>query len=179
MTFVNSGTKTKTARFKFCIKALESEFGEAISNLYITKHFRKESKTNARGMALEMHASFKRVLQNVDWMDDSTRKQAVAKLDKMALMVGYPDELTDEKVLLDYYSTVPMTSHLSNTSNPNPNIIIVQLQVSPQLSYYDNVRMMSKWKKTSLLAHLGTVNDKLEYVHSTDKPPFEHCNLDL
>lgn len=57
-------------------------------------------------MAELLHASFANVLKAIDWMDEATRKEALSKLSKMGIMVGFPEGLLDDKLLSIYYSTV-------------------------------------------------------------------------
>lgn len=76
-------------------------------------------------MARELHSSFHRILETVDWMDEATRIQALSKLENMALMVGYPDELQDDNVLIKHYSGV-CTDYVLNHSQ----VLITTLYLS-------------------------------------------------
>ena len=46
---------------------------------------------------------FKIILDELDWMDDITRKEAHAKVDKMQVIIGYAKEILDPKLLNQFY----------------------------------------------------------------------------
>lgn len=73
------------------------------SAIYIRKFFNKESKDEATRLAKTIHKYFVNELKKVPWMDERTREKAVEKANAMGLNIGYPDEITNEKILEEYY----------------------------------------------------------------------------
>ncbi|CAG2114187.1 unnamed protein product, partial [Medioppia subpectinata] len=69
-----------------------------------------ESGQQVCHLALEMFGNvvkeFKRSLIANKWMGNETLVHALQKLDKMRLLVGYPDELLNETYITDYYRTL-------------------------------------------------------------------------
>ena len=57
-------------------------------------------------MAREIQHSFHQLLQQSDWLDDSTRKVAAEKVDAMQLRIGYPDFILQPRELDDLYKDV-------------------------------------------------------------------------
>lgn len=73
----------------------DSTYGESLSKLYVERYFSSETKENVLHMAKEIIETYKRRLGEVDWISDSTRKQALKKLDTLDLKIGYPDTWND------------------------------------------------------------------------------------
>ena len=46
---------------------------------------------------------FKIMLDELDWMDDITRKKAHIKVDKMMPFIGYAKEILDDKLINEFY----------------------------------------------------------------------------
>lgn len=54
-------------------------------------------------MANAIHKEFIKMLENVAWMDETTRKIAIEKAMSINFFIGYPDELIDNAKLDEYY----------------------------------------------------------------------------
>lgn len=53
---------------------------------------------------------FINILHDVDWMDDGTRNEAIEKAKGIISHIAYPDELTDNNKLEEYYSGLELQS---------------------------------------------------------------------
>ena len=53
------------------------------------------------------------------WMDEKTRKAALTKLDKIVPHIAYPNEVLDDKKLIDYFEPLEVNtkSYLENQIN--------------------------------------------------------------
>ena len=49
---------------------------------------------------------FVEMLNQLDWMDDKTRENALRKAHAIYSVVGYPDELKNDTLIDDYYNEV-------------------------------------------------------------------------
>lgn len=78
--------------------------GISVGSLYVGKHFHKDSKANALEMVNEIRNVFNDILDEVNWMDAKTKKEAKLKLHSMATHIGYPDEMLDNEKLAAYYA---------------------------------------------------------------------------
>ena len=78
----------------------------AVGALYVRKYFREDSKATALEMVYEIRREFERLLNKVDWMDETTRKSALNKLKAMSTHIGYPDELMDNAKIEKYYANL-------------------------------------------------------------------------
>ena len=63
-----------------------------------------EAKVEMLDMISYLKSSFKKILKDIDWMDDTTKSKAFDKLEAMKRFIAYPDELTDEAVVEGYHS---------------------------------------------------------------------------
>lgn len=100
------GQQTEEPRWKECIDLVTSNFEIAVSALYVRKYFNQDSKAVALEMVNTIKDEFEQILKKVSWMDDATRAAAMIKAKNIVTHIGYPDELMDDKKLLDYYKKV-------------------------------------------------------------------------
>lgn len=74
--------------------------------LYIRKYFDEDSKKKALEMVQDIREEFKKILEELDWMDETTKKAALEKAASMSTHIAYPDELLDNKKLEEFYENV-------------------------------------------------------------------------
>ncbi|XP_068152406.1 neprilysin-2 isoform X1 [Drosophila tropicalis] len=106
-----SGRQEQEARWKECVDIAtgsmdEDDFnslGISVGSLYVRKHFNQESKANALEMVNNIRDVFNDILDEVNWMDDKTKKEGKEKLHSMSTHIGYPDEMLDNEKLAKYY----------------------------------------------------------------------------
>lgn len=77
-----------------------------IGALYVRKYFPVDAKQNALEMVGYIKERFKDILQSIDWMDDETRKSALDKANTIVDHIAYPDELLDDKKIIQLYEKV-------------------------------------------------------------------------
>ncbi len=82
-------------RWKRCVQASDRQLGEALGQTYVEKNFPPQAKARALEMVHNLIAALRDDLSTLDWMGPATRKQALAKLDAIALKIGYPDKWRD------------------------------------------------------------------------------------
>ena len=86
------GTKELRPRWKRCVSATDHDLGEALGQKYVEKAFPPEAKAATLQMVHNLMAALRADMDTLTWMGPETRKQAEAKLDAMALKIGYPDK---------------------------------------------------------------------------------------
>uniref|UniRef100_A0A7S1B631 Peptidase M13 C-terminal domain-containing protein n=1 Tax=Corethron hystrix TaxID=216773 RepID=A0A7S1B631_9STRA len=90
------GTTELKPRWKRAMAFTETALGEALGKLYCQKHFDESSKQQALQIVEEVRKSLQRRLTEVDWITaESTREQALKKMDHFRVKIGYPDRWTD------------------------------------------------------------------------------------
>jgi putative endopeptidase len=87
------------------ISAINSTMGMAIGKIYADRYIPKKTKDNVETITKEIIDTYKKRINNLDWMSTSTKKNAIDKLDKLTVKIGYPDNwLNYSKVNIKSYS---------------------------------------------------------------------------
>ncbi|QNM05144.1 M13-type metalloendopeptidase [Qiania dongpingensis] len=84
---VQGGTPEETAN-----EAVQSLLSEELGQLYVDRYFPAESKAEIEKMVQKMIDAFKARIGRLDWMEESTKQEAIKKLDNMTVLIGYPDQ---------------------------------------------------------------------------------------
>jgi len=96
---VLNGIPRNRPRWERVTLATDRKLGEALGQLYVAKAFSPEAKARAEALVKNVKATLRERLANLDWMSPETRKQALAKLDAMAVKIGYPNKWRDYTAL--------------------------------------------------------------------------------
>lgn len=75
----------------------------ALGRIYVETHFSPHEKADAIALVSEIKASFKVNLQTNSWLDATTKKAAIEKLDAMKETIGYADWILNDTMLDDFY----------------------------------------------------------------------------
>ena len=105
---VLSGRKSFESRWQECIDVVLENLPIATSALYVKNFFMKESRNVAKEMVESIKIEFQKILENVSWMDESSKSAAIKKAREMVVHIGYPDELMNDKKLIEYYGNLTL-----------------------------------------------------------------------
>ena len=94
-----NGTEEQRPRDRRGVNLVGGQLGEAVGQIYVDRHFPASSKEQMEDLVANLTAAFEERLQNLEWMDDETREQALLKLSTFEPRIGYPDEWTDYSAL--------------------------------------------------------------------------------
>lgn len=84
-----SGTQEIKPRWKRAMAFTESALGEALGKLYCAKYFDESSKDRALQIVEQVRQALEDRLKEVDWIKaDSTRSQALKKMDRFRVKIG-------------------------------------------------------------------------------------------
>ncbi|MEP6919733.1 MAG: M13 family metallopeptidase [bacterium] len=89
------GRKEQLPLWRRCVSATDGSLGEALGQVYVSRAFTPDSKARMKAMVNNLIVAFRERLQQLNWMSDETRKQAIAKLDAFGQKIGYPDKWID------------------------------------------------------------------------------------
>lgn len=129
-----SGTTEQRPRWKRMIDNTSSSLGEAVGQLYVQKFFPPEAKKRMSDMVTNLRSALASRISNLSWMTEVTKKEALAKLDKITVKIGYPDKWID-------YSSLEIGTD----------------------SYYANVKSSSRFEVKRNLAKIGKPVDRAEW----------------
>jgi putative endopeptidase len=99
-------------RWKRILDVTSNSLGELIGQLYVNKYFPPVAKQRMTDLVMNLKKSLKQRIESLTWMGPQTKQEALAKLDKMGVKVGYPDKWRDYSGL-----TISSESYVSNVLN--------------------------------------------------------------
>lgn len=94
-----SGQEKKEPRWKLVLDETSGSLGEAIGQLYVKTYFPPEAKQKMIDLVNYLKISMRSRIENLAWIGAETKAEALAKLDKMNVKVGYPDKWRDYSAL--------------------------------------------------------------------------------
>ena len=74
---------------------LQGVMGEALGRIYVKKYFPASSKERMKTLVENLRISLGERIAAQEWMDDSTKVNALLKLNTFYVKIGYPDKWTD------------------------------------------------------------------------------------
>lgn len=94
-----SGREENSPRWKRGVRTVNRTLGEVVGKVYVEKHFKPEAKARMDELVRNLKAAFEIGINELEWMSDETKKQALEKLSKFNTKIGYPDEWKDYSAL--------------------------------------------------------------------------------
>ena len=89
------GQAEQRARDRRGVQLVGSALGHAVGQIYVQRHFPPQSKEMMDSLVQDLITAFRGRLEQLDWMDDETRAEALTKLSTFEPRIGYP-EIWDE-----------------------------------------------------------------------------------
>jgi len=105
-----TGQAEEPKREQVVAKAVARNLGHDLGQLYVARYFSAKSRADAEALLNNVRAEFRQRLAQNTWLTASTRDYALKKIDKMKIVVGYPDKWIDyssvDVVRDDYFGDV-------------------------------------------------------------------------
>ncbi len=133
---VMSGVQQQRPRWKKALGVTEGYLGEAIGELYVDQYFPQSSKDYMIGLVENLRNALGKHIIHLEWMSDDTKVEALKKLNKFTVKIGYPDKWKD-------YS---------------------ELEIDPNLSYAENIQNARMWAQNEYLKKWGKPVDRTEWA---------------
>lgn len=89
------GAKEQKPRWKRVLRAEEDAMGEALGQLFAKEYFNEKAKKRYEDIVENVRDAYKKRIDNLTWMSDSTKQKAYTKLASIKKKVGYPDKWKD------------------------------------------------------------------------------------
>ncbi|MDS1031435.1 M13 family metallopeptidase [Porphyromonadaceae sp. NP-X] len=131
-----SGKKEPSPRWKRSVRSIDNFLGEAVGQMYVKKYFPPEAKESMLKLVHNLQESLGQRIQNLTWMGDSTKAKALEKLGTFYVKIGYPDKWRSYDAL----------------------------QISNNVSYYENVKRAHHFEYAYKFARAGNPVDKSEWL---------------
>lgn len=90
-----NGVEEQRPRDKRAIRFVSGRMGEQVGKVYVARHFPPESRDQMLELVGYLRQAFDERLNELDWMDDETRAEALEKLAAFTPKIGYPDQWHD------------------------------------------------------------------------------------
>jgi putative endopeptidase len=128
------GQQELRARTKRGVQLVDGQLGDALGRVYVERHFPPSSKARMEALVSDLRTVMTVRIARLDWMSPETRQQALYKLSRLGVKIGYPNQWRD-------YS---------------------KLQLSPA-DLYGNVIAAGKFNRAWSLAKLDRRSDPAEW----------------
>jgi len=89
------GVPEQQPRWKRMVILTEESMGEILGKLYVERAFPPSSKARVLELVGNLRAALGERIRRLPWLGEPSRKLALAKLDAMAVKIGYPDVWRD------------------------------------------------------------------------------------
>jgi putative endopeptidase len=86
-------------RWKRGVDMVNGALGEAVGQIYVQRHYPPESSRQMAELIDNFRAALKEKIETSDWMDDATKKEALAKLATFDPRTGHPVKYIDYSTL--------------------------------------------------------------------------------
>ena len=92
---VFSGKKEDHPMWRRATNQVQGVMGEALGRIYVKKYFPASSKERMKTLVENLRVALGERIAAQEWMDDSTKVNALLKLNTFYVKIGYPDKWTD------------------------------------------------------------------------------------
>ena len=92
---VFSGRQQDHPLWRRATNQVQGVMGEALGRIYVKKYFPASSKERMKTLVENLRIALGERIAAQDWMDDSTKVNALLKLNTFYVKIGYPDRWTD------------------------------------------------------------------------------------
>jgi putative endopeptidase len=95
LTRVLTGQTDVPKRELVVAQSVSSGLGHGLGQLYVERYFPAQSRKDAEQVVDNVRTQFRKHLEQNEWLSTATRAYAIEKLDKMNIVVGYPEKWID------------------------------------------------------------------------------------
>lgn len=165
------GQKEQKTPKKRSVGLVNSWVDELLGQIYVKHHFSADDKNTVTGLISEVLAVMENSLRTNDWLTSSTKEQALEKLAKFRVKIGYPDKWRD-------YSPLKI--------EPTDSLFTMEQKVNSFdyedefLSKLNTPKDLTKWEMSpqTVNAYFHPLNNEIVFPAAIIQPPFFHTSLD-
>jgi putative endopeptidase len=89
------GTEKQRPLWRRGVETVNKNLGEIVGKVYVEKHFSPEAKEKVSFLVKNLIKAYEESIKKLDWMSPETKKQALDKVSKFTVKIGYPDKWRD------------------------------------------------------------------------------------
>lgn len=158
-----NGQKIPEVRWKRGSSLVDGSLGEALGQIYVEKYFPPSAKAYMVGLVDNLQEAYAERIKSIEWMGDSTKTKALAKLKAFTKKIGYPDTWKD-------YSSIDI----------NPDSLVQNLQNIAKWQFEYNQDKLGKpvdktvWHMTpqTVNAYYNPLFNEIVFPAGILQPPF-------
>jgi putative endopeptidase len=90
-----SGARELQPRWKRCLNSSDQTLGDALGREYVKVVFTPEAKAKMMAMVMNLRAVMRDRIARAEWMSETTRQEALRKMDSFNQKIGYPETWRD------------------------------------------------------------------------------------
>ncbi len=90
-----SGTPVNKERWKRGVALVEGSLGEAVGQVYVSRHFPEEHKARMEALVANLIEAYRQSISSLTWMGPDTIARALEKLERFTPKIGYPKKWRD------------------------------------------------------------------------------------
>jgi putative endopeptidase len=92
---VLQGQQELRARAKRGVQLVDQQLGDALGRVYVERHFPPSSKARMEALVSDLRTVMTVRLAGLEWMSPATRQQALYKVSRLGVKIGYPNQWRD------------------------------------------------------------------------------------
>jgi endothelin-converting enzyme/putative endopeptidase len=135
---VLTGVQESKPRWQTCAEVVDRDLSDVLGQAYVEKYFPPEAKRRMVLLVENLRAAMREEIEQSDWMQPQTKKNALLKLNALNVKVGYPDRWRD-------YSALSVEPH----------------------TYFENVRAAWMYGRRYELAKIGEPVNRTDWRMTT------------
>jgi len=93
------GVPAMPPRWKTCTRGVDRSLGEALGQEFVHRTFSADTKAKTQLMTEQIETAMQHEIDNLPWMSDATKAEALRKLHAIRNKIGYPEKWRDYSAL--------------------------------------------------------------------------------
>ena len=164
-----AGVQAQRERWKRGVQLVNGALGEAVGAVYVAKYFPPAAERQMAELIENLRGAYEQRITNSSWMDDATKKAALAKLAAFEPRIGHPVKYID-------YSSIKVerTDLLGNA------MAVAEFQHQLQLQRLPKPVDRTLWSMTpqTVNAYYSPLSNQITFPAAILQPPFFDANAD-
>ena len=164
-----AGAQVKRDRWKRGVQLTNGALGEAVGELYVAKYFPPSAQAKMSELIENLRGAYQERISKSAWMDEATKKAALAKLAAFEPRIGHPEKY------IDYASfTVVRGDMIGNAQRA------AEFQHQLQLSRFPKPVDRTLWSMTpqTVNAYYNPLGNQITFPAAILQPPYFDPNAD-
>lgn len=147
-----------------------NSLGEAVGQIYVQRHFPESAKQQMEDLVENLRSAVAQSIDEIDWMGEATKQEALRKLQSFRPKIAYPDEWKDLSSI-----EISRDDLFANAQN------IREFNYADQLSRIGQPTNREEWGMTpqTVNAYYNSSFNEIVFPAGILQPPFFDPNADM